>query len=52
MDIIARSTQVIFEILEKLWQPQNSILVDLKIEFGVNILTKEIVLSDVVHNDS
>ncbi|KAM6429780.1 bifunctional phosphoribosylaminoimidazole carboxylase/phosphoribosylaminoimidazole succinocarboxamide synthetase [Rhynochetos jubatus] len=52
VDIMARSTQAIFEILEKAWQPQNCTLVDLKIEFGVNILTKEIVLADVIDNDS
>ncbi|XP_032042694.1 uncharacterized protein LOC116488853 isoform X1 [Aythya fuligula] len=52
VDIMARSTQAIFEILEKSWQPQNCTLVDLKIEFGVNILTKEIVLADVIDNDS
>ncbi|XP_064508887.1 bifunctional phosphoribosylaminoimidazole carboxylase/phosphoribosylaminoimidazole succinocarboxamide synthetase isoform X2 [Pseudopipra pipra] len=52
VDIMARSTQAIFEILEKAWQPQNCTLVDLKIEFGVNMLTKEIVLADVIDNDS
>ncbi|XP_061226697.1 bifunctional phosphoribosylaminoimidazole carboxylase/phosphoribosylaminoimidazole succinocarboxamide synthetase isoform X1 [Neopsephotus bourkii] len=52
VDIMARSTQAIFEILEKSWQPQNCTLVDLKIEFGVNVLTKEIVLADVIDNDS
>ncbi|NXS08043.1 PUR6 protein, partial [Neodrepanis coruscans] len=52
VDIMARSTQAIFEILEKAWQPQNCTLVDLKIEFGVNTLTKEIVLADVIDNDS
>uniref|UniRef100_A0A8C3PTQ9 Phosphoribosylaminoimidazole carboxylase n=1 Tax=Calidris pygmaea TaxID=425635 RepID=A0A8C3PTQ9_9CHAR len=52
VDIMARSTQAIFEILEKAWQPQNCTLVDLKIEFGVNVLTKEIVLADVIDNDS
>uniref|UniRef100_A0A8V5FZY5 Uncharacterized protein n=2 Tax=Melopsittacus undulatus TaxID=13146 RepID=A0A8V5FZY5_MELUD len=30
VDIMARSTQAIFEILEKSWQPQNCTLVDLK----------------------
>ncbi|XP_041258902.1 multifunctional protein ADE2 isoform X2 [Onychostruthus taczanowskii] len=52
VDIMSRSTQAIFEILEKAWQPQNCTLVDLKIEFGVNVLTKEIVLADVIDNDS
>ncbi|XP_077158162.1 bifunctional phosphoribosylaminoimidazole carboxylase/phosphoribosylaminoimidazole succinocarboxamide synthetase isoform X2 [Paroedura picta] len=52
VDIMAHSTQAIFEILEKAWQPQNCTLVDLKVEFGVNVTTKEIVLADVIDNDS
>ncbi|XP_048364839.1 bifunctional phosphoribosylaminoimidazole carboxylase/phosphoribosylaminoimidazole succinocarboxamide synthetase isoform X3 [Sphaerodactylus townsendi] len=52
VDIMAHSTQAIFEILEKAWQPQNCTLVDMKVEFGVNIATKEIVLADVIDNDS
>lgn len=31
VDIMSRSTQAIFEILEKAWQPQNYTLVDLKV---------------------
>ncbi|KAM6439779.1 bifunctional phosphoribosylaminoimidazole carboxylase/phosphoribosylaminoimidazole succinocarboxamide synthetase isoform 2-T2 [Liasis olivaceus] len=52
VDIMAQSTRAIFEILEKAWQPQNCTLVDLKVEFGVNVATKEIVLADVIDNDS
>lgn len=52
VDIMAHSTQAIFEILEKAWQPQNCTLVDIKVEFGVNVSTKEIVLADVIDNDS
>ncbi|XP_053113292.1 bifunctional phosphoribosylaminoimidazole carboxylase/phosphoribosylaminoimidazole succinocarboxamide synthetase isoform X3 [Hemicordylus capensis] len=52
VDIMAHSTQAIFEILEKAWQPQNCTLVDMKVEFGVNVSTKEIVLADVIDNDS
>uniref|UniRef100_U3FXJ5 Protein ADE2 n=1 Tax=Micrurus fulvius TaxID=8637 RepID=U3FXJ5_MICFL len=52
VDIMAQSTRAIFEILEKAWQPQNCTLVDLKVEFGINVATKEIVLADVIDNDS
>ncbi|XP_012721867.3 multifunctional protein ADE2 [Fundulus heteroclitus] len=52
VDVMNRSTVAIFEILEKAWATQNCTLVDMKIEFGVNVKTAEIVLADVIDNDS
>ncbi|XP_067369128.1 multifunctional protein ADE2 isoform X2 [Channa argus] len=52
VDIMNRSTVAIFEILEKSWATQNCTLVDMKIEFGVNVKTQEVVLADVIDNDS
>ncbi|XP_030583454.1 uncharacterized protein LOC115779111 isoform X1 [Archocentrus centrarchus] len=52
VDIMNRSTVAIFEILEKAWATQNCTLVDMKIEFGINVKTQEIVLADVIDNDS
>ncbi|XP_030047277.1 bifunctional phosphoribosylaminoimidazole carboxylase/phosphoribosylaminoimidazole succinocarboxamide synthetase isoform X2 [Microcaecilia unicolor] len=52
VDIMSRSTVAIFEILEKAWSTQDCTLVDMKIEFGVDVSKKEIVLADVIDNDS
>lgn len=52
VDIMSRSTVAIFELLEKAWATQDCTLVDMKIEFGVNVKTQEIVLADVIDNDS
>lgn len=52
VDIMSHSTMAIFEILEKSWATQDCTLVDMKIEFGVDVTKKEIVLADVIDNDS
>lgn len=45
-------TRLIFELLERAWQTLNHQLVDMKVEYGVDAATGEIVLSDVIDNDS
>lgn len=49
---MSRLTVCIFEILEKAWQTLDCVLVDMKIEFGVDVETKEIILADVIDSDS
>ena len=52
LDLMGQSSTVIFEILEKAWAYRGCALIDMKVEFGVDSETKEIILADVVDNDS
>lgn len=45
-------TRLIFQLLERAWQTLDHSLVDMKVEFGVDKKTGEIILSDVIDNDS
>lgn len=45
-------TRAVFEILEVAWAGQGVVLADLKLEFGHDIETAELLLGDVVDNDS
>ena len=44
-------TRLVFELLERVWRTCDHVLVDMKIEFGVNA-SHDIVVSDVIDNDS
>lgn len=48
---MARTTVLVFEILEKVWQTRDCALIDMKVEFGVDE-NGEIMLADVIDSDS
>ncbi|KAI4485032.1 hypothetical protein M0802_012824 [Mischocyttarus mexicanus] len=51
VDIMQRITLTVFEILERTWSTRDCSLIDMKIEFGVDV-SGNIVVSDVIDSDS
>ena len=41
LDVLSKTTIAVFEILERAWATQDCTLIDIKIEFGVDVLSSE-----------
>lgn len=52
VDKMCMLTRLVFELLERAWQSLDHQLVDMKVEYGIDSHTGEILLSDVIDNDS
>ncbi|PAA91198.1 hypothetical protein BOX15_Mlig010991g3 [Macrostomum lignano] len=52
VDILEGTTAAVFEILERAWHSLDCALIDMKVEYGVDAETGEILLADVIDSDS
>ncbi|XP_003708142.1 PAICS bifunctional enzyme [Megachile rotundata] len=50
-DIMQRTALAVFEVLERAWATRHCALIDMKIEFGINV-DGEIMVADIIDSDS
>lgn len=52
VDIMTKTSACVFEVLERAWASLDCVLVDMKVEYGIDLETGEVLLADIIDSDS